>query len=74
MNKLPNLKSATRLAVCLTVLLVAGCSEITPQQLRNAEISCEGKNGIYLIQANLLRRNMVFCGDESYEFIESVGD
>ena len=64
-------KVACYLLSALIILLVcAGCSEVTPQQLRNAENICVEKGGVRLITAHVFKKNVAHCGDDTASFIE----
>jgi len=53
-------KTVLILVVGLTVLLCAGCSEITPAQLKSADSICDEKGGVRMIMAYALKSNVVW--------------
>jgi len=76
MNKILNLKSATRLAVCLTVLLVVGCDK-NLDTLRMQAV-CDGgfsspktsqvfiRNGVISWANPVIERNQLVTSDYTY--------
>jgi hypothetical protein len=58
-------------SLILSLVFFSGCtSDITTHQLKKAADICKERNGIRLIQTYSLKKNVVFCMDDSSKFIE----
>ena len=64
-----NLKRSAFALSILIALLCAGCSEVTPAQLKHANDICTDKGGVRTIIAYSMKKNVVHCMDDTAEFM-----